>query len=187
MIPRPIPSVERRQLWLHGVLAVGSNLGDRLATLEAAVDDLRATDGIDVVAVSRLYETVAVKPQGIDTDAPGYLNGVVGIRSRLSPEELLDAVGRIENAHGRVRTERWGDRTLDIDIITLGGFTLDTPRLTLPHPRAAERDFVLVPWLEIEPDAELPGAGRIDALLGDLPMATVRPYEASRPSGGGGA
>ncbi|TAJ47889.1 MAG: 2-amino-4-hydroxy-6-hydroxymethyldihydropteridine diphosphokinase [Herbiconiux sp.] len=173
---RAVESVERRTIRLPAVLAFGSNLGDREATILAAVDELRATEGVEVTAMSRLYETTAVKPDGIDLDAPSYLNAVAAIRTSLHPDELLTVVNRIENDHGRVRAERWGDRTLDVDIITFASVELDTERLTLPHPRAAVRDFVLVPWLEIEPDAVLPGHGRIDALLARIPETTLRPY-----------
>lgn len=173
---RPIESVERRIIRLPAVLAFGSNLGDREATIRAALDELRATDGIEVTAVSRLYETTAVKPDGIDPDAPAYLNAVATIRTSLHPDELLALVNRIENEHGRVRAERWGDRTLDVDIITIASIERDTPRLTLPHPRAALRDFVLVPWLEIDPNAVLPGKGRVDSLLAHIPESTLRPY-----------
>lgn len=176
MIPRPIASVERRIIRLPAVLAFGSNLGDREATILAAIDDLRATEGIVVEKVSRLYETVAIKPAGADPDAPAYLNAVALIRTSLHPEELLGEVNRIEHEHGRVREERWGDRTLDIDIVTFASVVRTTPRLTLPHPRAAERDFVLVPWLEIDPDAVLPGAGRADSLLAAIPDSALRPY-----------
>jgi 2-amino-4-hydroxy-6-hydroxymethyldihydropteridine diphosphokinase len=176
MTARPIDSVERRIIRLPAVLALGSNLGDREATIRAAIDDLGASDGIEVVAVSRLYETVAVKPGGIDFDAPAYLNAVALIRTSLHPEELLGVVNQIEHEHGRVRTERWGDRTLDVDIVTFASVVRNTDRLTLPHPRAAERDFVLVPWLEVDPDATLPGHGRADQLLAAIPQTTLRPY-----------
>jgi 2-amino-4-hydroxy-6-hydroxymethyldihydropteridine diphosphokinase len=176
MIPRPIDSVDRRIIRLPAVLAFGSNLGDREATIRAAIDDLRATPGILIDAVSHLYETAAVKPQGVDADAPAYLNAVALIRTSLHPEGLLGEVNRIEHEHGRVRAERWGDRTLDIDIVTFASVSRATPRLTLPHPRAAERDFVLVPWLEIDPDAVVPGRGRADALLAAIPQSTLRPY-----------
>ncbi|MCS5732345.1 2-amino-4-hydroxy-6-hydroxymethyldihydropteridine diphosphokinase [Herbiconiux daphne] len=173
---RPIPSVDRRFIRLPAVLAFGSNLGDREGTIRAALDDLRATDGIEVVSVSRLYQTAAVKPDGIDHDAPVYLNAVALIRTSLQPEQLLEAVNRIEHEHGRVRAERWGDRTLDIDIVAFASIVRDTERLTLPHPRAAERDFVLVPWLEIDPDATLQGYGRADQLLAAIPQSTLRIY-----------
>ncbi|WP_166980344.1 2-amino-4-hydroxy-6-hydroxymethyldihydropteridine diphosphokinase [Paramicrobacterium fandaimingii] len=146
------------------VLALGANLGDRRATLEAAVDDLRRTTGILVDAVSTPIESVAVTLDGADETAPGYLNGVVLARTVLDPKALLAATSRIEDAHGRVRAERWGSRTLDIDIITFGNVQSDDPQLTLPHPRAAERAFVLDPWLEVDPDAVLPGRGRVAEL-----------------------
>ncbi|MFB2586232.1 2-amino-4-hydroxy-6-hydroxymethyldihydropteridine diphosphokinase [Herbiconiux liukaitaii] len=168
----PVPAVPA----LPAVLAFGSNLGERESTILAAVDELRAEPGIEVLALSRLYETSAVKPAGIDLEAPAYLNAVARIRTTLRPEALLDVVNRIENEHGRVREEHWGDRTLDVDIITMGSIMQQTERLTLPHPRAAERDFVLVPWLEIAPDAVIPGAGRIDELAGRIPESTLRPY-----------
>ncbi len=176
MNARPIDSVERRIIRLPAVLALGSNLGDREATILGALDDLRVTDGIEVVAVSRLYETTAVRPTGVDADAPAYLNAVALIRTSLHPEELLGVVNQIEHEHGRVRTERWGDRTLDVDIVSFASVVRNTERLTLPHPRAAERDFVLVPWLEVDPDAVLPGRGRVDELVRGVQQTTLRPY-----------
>lgn len=167
------------------VLALGSNLGDRAETLRAAVREIAALDGAELVAASPVYESAAVKLDGVDTDAPEYLNAVVGIRYRGTPIELLDAVNRIEADHGRVRAERWGDRTLDIDVITFGTLRQNDPRLTLPHPRAAERDFVLAPWLDIDPDAEIPGAGRVADLLGASPN-TVRPHSDVGTNAGAG-
>ncbi|QPZ37620.1 2-amino-4-hydroxy-6-hydroxymethyldihydropteridine diphosphokinase [Paramicrobacterium chengjingii] len=154
------------------VLALGANLGDRRATLAAAVDDLRHTTGILVDAVSTPIESVAVTLDGEDETAPAYLNGVVLARTVLDPEALLAATRRIEDAHGRVRTERWGSRTLDIDIIAFGNVQSDDPHLTLPHPRAAGRAFVLDPWLEVDPDAVLPGSGRVDELRRTLASDT---------------
>ncbi|AWB87275.1 2-amino-4-hydroxy-6-hydroxymethyldihydropteridine diphosphokinase [Mycetocola zhujimingii] len=149
------------------VLALGSNLGDRDATLRAALRQLEAA-GIWVRAVSTFVESVAVKPGGPDPSAPGYLNAVALGTTDLSARDLLAAIHTIEHDLGRVRTEHWGDRTLDIDIITYGSRIVNEPDLVIPHPRAAERDFVLGPWLEVEPDAELPGRGRVDALLSSL-------------------
>ncbi|MET4584032.1 2-amino-4-hydroxy-6-hydroxymethyldihydropteridine diphosphokinase [Conyzicola nivalis] len=168
---------QRLRVELPAVLSLGSNLGDREATLRAAVAEIAALPQVTVVAASGLVETDAVKLDGVDTDAPAYLNAVVTVRTSLDPDELLSALGAIEQEHGRVRDERWGDRTLDIDIVDFGGLRVDTDRLTLPHPRAAERGFVLVPWLEIEPHAALLARGRVD----QLPAATlddVRPYPA---------
>jgi 2-amino-4-hydroxy-6-hydroxymethyldihydropteridine diphosphokinase len=110
-----------------------------------------------------------VKPHGVDEDAPAYLNAIAIVATDLSPDDLLAAVNDIERRHGRIRDVRWGDRTLDIDIVTIDNLQQQSARLTLPHPRAAEREFVLVPWLEVDPDATLPGLGRVDA----LPQAAV--------------
>jgi 2-amino-4-hydroxy-6-hydroxymethyldihydropteridine diphosphokinase len=147
------------------VVALGSNLGDREATLRAAVSELAGVEGVVVLRASSLYETPALKPEGVDTDAPAYLNAVVALRSALGPHELLAALQRIENEHGRVRDVRWGDRTLDLDLISFGGQQLDTPDLTLPHPRAHERAFVLAPWLEVGATAVVPGRGAVAELL----------------------
>jgi 2-amino-4-hydroxy-6-hydroxymethyldihydropteridine diphosphokinase len=147
------------------VLALGSNLGDREGTLAAAVRAIADLPGAELTAVSPVYASDAVKPDGVDLDAPGYRNLVVTVRWSADPHTLLDAVNAIENDHGRVREERWGDRTLDIDLISVGDLSLHDDRLTLPHPRAAERDFVLAPWLDIDPHAELPGRGRVRELL----------------------
>lgn len=171
---------ERLRVELPAVLSLGSNLGDREATLRDAVAEIAALDEVTMIAASSLVETAAVKLDGVDNTAPAYLNAVVAIRTTLDPEELLDALGAIELSHGRVRDERWGDRTLDIDIIDFGGLRVDSERLTLPHPRASARAFVLVPWLEIEPQAALLGIGRID----ELPATTeasevdIHPFEA---------
>ncbi|MGO2660854.1 2-amino-4-hydroxy-6-hydroxymethyldihydropteridine diphosphokinase [Mycetocola reblochoni] len=150
------------------VLALGSNLGSRRATLDEAVAALARAGGLEVVAVSPVVETVAVTVDGPDPSAPRYLNAVALARTTLDPDALLDLAHRVEAELGRVRDRRWGDRTIDIDIVTMDGVLRDDARLVLPHPRAAERDFVLEPWLLLDPDAELPGAGRVDALLAGL-------------------
>ncbi|TPW71629.1 2-amino-4-hydroxy-6-hydroxymethyldihydropteridine diphosphokinase [Schumannella sp. 10F1B-5-1] len=150
------------------VIALGANLGEREQTIRQAVAQIESTEQIDVLAVSPLYETTAITLDGPDPDKPGYLNGVALVTTTLDPETLLDVLEGIERAHGRERTERWGDRTLDLDIVDFGGLTRDSDRLTLPHPRAAERDFVLRPWLDIDPDAQLPGEGRVAELLARL-------------------
>jgi 2-amino-4-hydroxy-6-hydroxymethyldihydropteridine diphosphokinase len=157
------------------VIALGSNLGDRETTLRDAVHAIDALPGVDVTAASGLVETPALKPQGVDTDAPAYLNAVVIAQTDLEPQQLLAALHGIERAHGRVRDVRWGDRTLDLDIVVFDDLTLNAPDLTIPHPRAGERDFVLAPWAQLEPDAELPGLGRIDALITEHP--TIYPAE----------
>jgi len=155
---------ERLSIELPAVLSLGSNLGDREATIRDAVRAIAAVPGIVVTAASKLVETPALKPHGVDTDAPAYLNAVLRVRTKLEPEALLDAIAAIELSHGRVREERWGDRTLDLDLIAYDDETIDDERLTVPHPRAAERGFVVVPWLLLDPDATLPGVGRLDTL-----------------------
>lgn len=153
---------------VRAVIALGSNLGDRDHTLRQAVADIRAIDGVELVAASHPIESVAVTLHGPDEDKPSYVNGVAVVSTTLAPEKLLTELNRIEAEHGRVRLERWGDRTLDLDLIVHGDTTLDSDRLTLPHPRAAERSFVLQPWLEVDADAVLPGVGRVDVVLRDL-------------------
>jgi 2-amino-4-hydroxy-6-hydroxymethyldihydropteridine diphosphokinase len=160
---------------VRAVIALGSNLGDRDATLREAVGDIAAIDGVGVVGASVPIESVAVTVAGLDESKPSYLNGVVVVDTTLGPESLLRELNRIESEHGRVRLERWGDRTLDLDLIVHGDDVRDTDQLTLPHPRAAERSFVLEPWLQVEPDASLPGGERVADLLGALgdPVAHV--------------
>jgi len=150
------------------VLSLGSNLGDREATLRAGVDAIVALDGVAPVAASGLVETPALKPHGVDLDAPAYLNAVLIVTSTAEPEELLVSLNDIERSLGRERDERWGDRTLDIDIVAWGSRSLATETLTIPHPRAASRAFVLAPWLEVDPTAELP-EGPVAALLTEQP------------------
>lgn len=158
----------------RAVIAFGANLGDREATIAAAARELAATDGLELVAVSPVYETPAIKDSGVDRDAPGYLNGVVIVDTQLDPHLLLDVLQRIELEHGRVREEHWGDRTLDLDLIDVDGVELADERLVLPHPRAWQRAFVLQPWLDIEPDAVLTGRGPIAVLRAAATDEVVR-------------
>lgn len=162
------------------VVALGSNLGDRDATLRRAVSALRATPEVEVVAASVPIESVALTVDGLDENKPAYLNGVVLLATTLGPEALLDQLNRIENDEGRLRVERWGDRTLDLDLIAYDDVVLDTERLTLPHPRAAERSFVLEPWLQVDPEAEIPGSGPIAPLLAQLSDPVSRVAGAAR-------
>ncbi len=157
------------------VLALGSNLGNRAETLLAAVREIAAIDGLELTGASDLYESAAVKLGGVDPDAPTYLNAVATAVYSGEPHRLLAEVNRIEAHHGRERNERWGDRTLDIDIITFGALVSSDETLTVPHPRAAERDFVLAPWLQLDAEAILPGCGRVVDLLAALDN-TVRVY-----------
>lgn len=150
------------------VVALGANLGDRAATLAQAIAELRRLPLVDDVRASAPIESVAVTLAGPDASEPAYLNAVALVRTRLAPSVLLAMLHAIEARHGRERRERWGARTLDLDLIAYGDVVSDDPRLLLPHPRAAERDFVLAPWLEVDPAAELPGHGRVADLLARL-------------------
>ncbi len=145
------------------VLALGSNLGDRDEILRQAVHDLSHTEGLRVVGRSPVVET---DPIGGPPGQQPYLNAVLLCDCWLPPMELLEVCQRIETAHERVRDVRWGPRTLDIDIITYGEIVDDDERLTLPHKRAHERAFVLVPWAQLDPEAHLPGpnGGRVSVL-----------------------
>ncbi|MFC5338826.1 2-amino-4-hydroxy-6-hydroxymethyldihydropteridine diphosphokinase [Leucobacter denitrificans] len=147
------------------LIAFGANLGDRGETIRAAQRELAASPSISNFAASPLRETIALKLDGTDPDAPRYINGVATADTTLDPHALLDLMQRIEHDHGRERGERWGDRTLDIDLILFGGRVIQDDRLTVPHPRAHERDFVLSPWLDLDPHAVLMGHGRVADLL----------------------
>ena len=163
------------------LFAFGANLGDRGETIRAAERELAAVPGISDFKASPLRETIALTLDGPDPDAPRYINGVARATSTLSPHALLDQMQRIENEHGRVRDVRWGDRTLDIDLILFGGKVVQDERLTVPHPRAHERDFVLAPWLDLEPDAVLMGHGRVAELLARVGDSTMPLDERDAP------
>jgi len=142
---------------VDAVIALGANLGDRWQSLRSAVAALAATEGVEIHRVSPVVET---RPVG-GPDQPDYLNAVVGVRTRLAPEALLGACLQIEAERGRTRDVRWGARTLDLDLLTYGDLVVATPGLQLPHPRAAQRAFVLVPWAVMEPAAVIPGRGAV--------------------------
>lgn len=137
-------------------LALGSNLGNRVAHLQAAVDALAGEEEVDVVAASPVYETEAhtVRP---DEEQPAYLNAVVKCRTSCSPETLLDLAKSLEAARGRdFDARRWAPRPLDVDLLTVGACTRQSSRLTLPHPRLADRRFVLRPWADLAPNLVVP-------------------------------
>lgn len=165
-----IPGLEPREQSpaVQAVVAIGANLGDRAATIDAAVAELRRLPLVEDVRVAEPIDSVAMTPTGPDESKPAYLNTVAILTTRLAPSVLLSMLHRIEADHGRERRERWGDRTLDLDLITHGNVRSDDPDLLLPHPRAGERTFVLEPWLTLDADAEIPGAGRVDELLKGL-------------------
>ena len=137
------------------VLALGANLGPATDTLRAAVAELAGVPGLEVTRVSPLARTAAVG----GPEQPDFLNTVVLARTTLAPRELLRVCQAIEQTHGRERHERWGPRTLDVDIIVYGSVLAVTDDLELPHPRAHQRAFVLRPWAQVEPEAVLPGLG----------------------------
>lgn len=151
----------------RAVLSLGSNLGDRFAFLQGAVTGFKR----QLVAVSPVYETAA---WGVE-DQPDFLNAVVIVEADEVDEwGWLRKGQQLENEAGRVRTKHWGPRTLDVDVVTVDGVTSEHPDLRLPHPGTPERATVLIPWLDVEPAAVLPGHGRIAALLAGLRADGVR-------------
>ncbi|MEU3555244.1 2-amino-4-hydroxy-6-hydroxymethyldihydropteridine diphosphokinase [Streptomyces fragilis] len=157
------------------VLSLGSNLGNRVENLQGAVDALEDTPGIRVKAVSPVYRT---EPWGVEPGSqPAYLNAVVVLRTTLPPSALLERAQAVEEAFHRTRSERWAARTLDVDIVTYEGRVSDDPVLTLPHPRAHERAFVLAPWLDIDEAAEIPGRGPVADLLAATTLEGVERRE----------
>ena len=152
---------------MTAVISLGSNLGNRAANIAAAVDSLSAEFAL--TAVSPIYETA---PVGVK-DSPPFLNAVA-LLSADDAEALLAAAHRAEVMRGRLRSRRWGPRTLDVDVVSVDSLRSESPRLTLPHPRAHERAFVLVPWLDVDPGAELPGYGRVSDLVRRMDTTGVR-------------
>ncbi len=148
---------------MRAVIALGANLEDPEAAVELAITLLRQSS--DLVARSSLYST---KPMG-GPPQPDYVNAVCIIDSDLPAQDLLGLLNGIEKSMGRIRVERWGPRIIDLDLITYGNVVNNDSELTLPHPRAHERGFVLQPWLEIDPDAALAPYGRVSDILAQLP------------------
>ena len=145
------------------VIALGANLGDPRKQISLAIDAIR--DYVKVKRVSQLYETAPFK---VNDDQPNYINAVLIGDTELQPKELIKELLKIEAKLGRQRAFPKAARTIDLDIIDYEGFFLESDELTLPHPRAFERKFVLEPWLEIDPGAELPGYGPVSELLAAL-------------------
>lgn len=160
---------------VHAFLALGSNLGDRLGSLRSALDAIEAVDTTNVLAVSNVVES---EPWGV-TDQPPFANAVARVVTSVRADTLLAALQEIEDSLGRVRAGRYGPRAIDIDIVLYGDEEWDTPALTIPHPRAAERDFVVTPLLEIAPDVTWPDGspvmreravhGRVTRVIGPVP------------------
>ena len=145
-------------------VGLGANLGDRQEFIDRAVALLAATDGVQVLAVSELLET---DPVGV-VDQPRFLNGAAVVETTLSARELLEALLGIERTLGRVRGERWGPRTIDLDLLLYGDTVVDEPGLEVPHPRLHERRFALEPLSDLDPELEIPGRGQVSTLLAAL-------------------
>ncbi|WP_413600333.1 2-amino-4-hydroxy-6-hydroxymethyldihydropteridine diphosphokinase [Curtobacterium sp. Curtsp57] len=185
---------------IRAVIALGANLGDRGSTLRAAAAEIAAIPGVAPVSSSHEVESVALTLDGLDRTKPRYRNAVVVVDTTLTPQELLDALHLVEDTHGRTREVRWGDRTLDLDVVAITDDAgvhqhIETETLTVPHPRAHERAFVLAPWLDADPDAVLSGGGPRAVPVADLlaalgddtdrvdePRLFAEPTRASRPT-----
>lgn len=154
----------------QAVLTIGSNLGDRLNQLQGGVSALEDTPEVTIVAISSVYET---EPVDAPENSSKFLNAVVLIDTTLTVHTLLDRALAIEDAFGRERGEPNEPRTLDVDLIVVGDRVAEDDQLTLPHPRAHQRGFVLAPWLEIDPEGEIPGRGFVADLIGGIDLSGV--------------
>jgi len=155
---------------MKATISLGSNLGDRFQYLQNALDSINELTGTQVHSVSPVFET---DPVG-GPEQGQYLNAVAVIKTVLSPEQFLAATQQIEHEQNRERNERWGPRTLDIDLLAMDTEVRSTPELELPHPRAHERAFVLLPWSLLDPDFVIPGKNSVAQLLEDLDVEGVR-------------
>lgn len=165
---------------MRAFIGLGSNMGEREENLRQAVRALDATPGVGVVQVSSIYET---EPVGGPAQ-PDYLNAVAEISTMLGPRALFEALMTIEHALGRDRAhedEHWGPRVIDLDLLSIGDLVVSDPDLEIPHPRLAERAFVLVPFSEIAPSIQIPGLGKVHDLEARLLVThTVKPVGAIR-------
>jgi len=150
------------------VIALGGNLGEPKSAIASALSVIDEHPQVSVLLRSRLVESFALTTDGIDKSKPNYLNSVAKLDTSLSAHELLEFLNSVEVGFGRVREERWASRTLDIDIITFGDEPIDSEDLVVPHPRAHLRGFVLIPWLDMDPEAELLGHGKVADLAANL-------------------
>jgi 2-amino-4-hydroxy-6-hydroxymethyldihydropteridine diphosphokinase len=148
-------------VWVPAYIGVGSNLGDSRARVLAACEALGTLPRTRLVARSRLYRTRPFGP----VQQGDFVNAVAGLLTQLTTTELLAGIRELETAAGRVRAERWGPRTLDLDILVHGTGRIETPELTVPHPGIPQRGFVLAPLADIAPTLEVPGMGRVEVLL----------------------
>lgn len=148
---------------VRAYVALGSNLDDPADQLDRAFTALADMPGSELVARSPVYRSSPLGPQ----EQPDFLNAVAALDTTLSPEALLDALQAIEHRHHRRRGERWGPRTLDLDLLIYGAQSIDTPRLRVPHPELRHRMFVLQPLVDLAPELEVPGLGTASRLLKD--------------------
>jgi len=161
-------------------IGLGSNLDNPESQVKTAIEALANLSQIRLQDRSSLYRSAPMGPQ----DQPDYVNAVVKLSTGLEPEALLDKLQGIERAQGRVRTQRWGPRTLDLDILLYGQCVVATERLKIPHPGIAERSFVLYPLAEINGQLEIPGLGRVQSLLEQCPDAGLSRLPATAQSVG---
>lgn len=155
-------------------IGLGSNLGDPPSRIRGALADLAGLPQTRLLQTSSLYRSLPLGPP----DQPDYVNAVAALDTALAPEALLDALQALEAQHGRARDgQRWGPRTLDLDLLLYGDRQLTTPRLTMPHPGLPQRAFVLYPLAEIAPDLQVPGLGSVQALLAHCPRAGLELME----------
>jgi 2-amino-4-hydroxy-6-hydroxymethyldihydropteridine diphosphokinase len=160
-------------LIFDATLGLGSNIGDRVRNIEDAIERVTADGAVTLVARSHFYRTA---PWGV-TDQDWFVNACIAVRTKVSPRELLHRCQAVENDMARVRTRRWGPRNIDVDILTYRDVKLDEPDLIVPHPRIAERAFVLVPLKDVAPDLKIGGAS-LDEMLSKLDASDVRPLDA---------
>ncbi len=151
--------------WVPAYIGVGSNLGDSQGRVRAAFESLGQMSSSRMIAKSRLYRTRPFGPVHQDD----FINAVAGVLTQLSAREVLTQIRGIETRAGRIRSERWGPRTLDLDLLVFGDERIETADLVVPHPGIAERGFVLAPLVDIAPSLQVPGVGRADELLRRLP------------------
>ncbi len=154
-------------------VGLGSNLADPEEQLKRALYELAEIPDTHLIACSCFYESRPIGP----ADQPDFLNAVARLETALGAAELLRELQRIEDAHGRKREVRWGARTLDLDLLLYGDEIIDTPQLQVPHPEMVRRNFVLYPLLELEPDLEIPGEGKLLMLIHNCPPEGLRQYE----------
>ena len=155
---------------MKATIGLGSNMGDRFSYLQQALDSLNTVSGVQVHSVSPVYET---DPVG-GPEQENYLNAVAVLKTVLTPHQLLAETQQIEQEANRQRNERWGPRTLDLDLLAMDSEVVSTEDLDLPHPRAHERGFVLLPWSMLDPDYLLPGYGSVADLLTRVDVSGVR-------------